>query len=324
MTSEQPVAVRQPIGLQANRAGLVFDSLQWASSLSRLRAVILLDDLSAAMSLITATNRSAIDLPIDSGRSLLSHVIDQATTLRQFVPSRSLPVRLLTSPLGARLLFGATSQHPDLSVEAHSFDGRGSGGVLADAAREYGDNDLLLVLEAGLMTEEPLAKVTPELAANDADLSLFSHADHSPSGMMLVGCGCLGAIPRIGRVDMKTQGLPLIAPAHRVEVVNRTQPVGRMIQTFAGYISALQHHHRHRSGVERVAGKSPEPWNPVFSIVERGSEVASGVNLYDSVVLRGGRVETGATVVRSVVGPGGIARRGETCIDSILSAARWT
>jgi hypothetical protein len=293
------------------------------SPLARLRAVIVWGQCNATP-LVSATGRSTLDLPIDDQHTVLGGLMEEISALAKQMGIAKLPVRLLTNSLGAKLLFGVSGQYQDLSVELHPFDIRGTGGVFADAGKRYEDDDYVLTLEASQILEQPLATVAQELAGGESDISVFAHADHSPSVMMLVRCGCLRALPRLGTVDMKTQGLPLIAAAHRVEVVERPQPAGSVIESLAMYISALRRYHWRKPEEAEAAKSSSAPWQPVFSLVENGGDVAPGANLYDAIVLKGGRVEAGATVVRGIVGPGGVVKQRQTSIDSIVGRNRVT
>jgi hypothetical protein len=293
------------------------------SPLSRLRAVIVWGQTNPTP-LVAATGRSALDLPIDDQHTVLGGLMNEITALGRALGIGRLPTRLLTNALGAKLLFGVGGAYHDLSVELHPFEVRGTGGVFADAIKRYQDDDYVLTLESSQILEQPLASVAQELGGGDAEISVFAHADHSPSVMMLVRCGCLKALPRLGTVDMKTQGLPQIAAAHRVEVVERPQPAGYVFESLSMYISALRRYHWRRTGELETARSSTAPWQPVFSLIEHGGDVAAGANLYDAVVLKGGRVEAGATVVRSVVGPGGVVRQRQTSIDSIVARGQMS
>jgi mannose-1-phosphate guanylyltransferase len=285
------------------------------SPLSRLRAVIVWCQTTATP-LVNATGRSTLDLPVDGQHTILGSLMKEIDGLGRSAGIGHLPTRLLTNPLGAKLLFGVRSQYPQLSAELHPFDARGTGGVMCDVGRHYQDDDLLLILEAAQISEEPLAAAARELAFRAADVSVFAHADQSPSVMMLVRCGCLRSLPRLGSVDLRTQGLPMIARKHRVDVVNRPKASGSLIETLGQYIGVLRRYHQRTLTPAQTPQSESAHWQPIFSLVEHGGEVFPGATLYDAVVLKGGRVEAGATVVRSVVGPGCVVRQRESCIDS--------
>ncbi len=321
MASPSPIPFPQTPGPQQPRSGSGSDRQRHYPALGRLRAVILWGQC-VANPLVTSTGRSTLDLPIDDQHTVLGGLMDEISLFAKSLGVARLQTRLLTNSLGAKLLFGLSSQYQDLAVELHPFDVRGTGGVFADAAKRYEDDDYVLTLEAPQILEQPLSKVAQELAGGDADISVVAHADHSPSVMMLVRCGCLRAMPRLGTVDMKTQGLPQIAAAHRVEVVERPQPAGSVIESLATYVSALRRYHWRKPEEAEAAKSSSAPWQPVFSIVENGGDVAAGANLYDAIVLKGGRVEAGATVVRGIVGPGGVVKQRQTSIDSVVGRGR--
>src|SRR5690606_20299334 len=92
---------------------------------------------------------------------------------------------------------------------------RGIGGVLRDLAGDYHRDDYILVANAAQLLLSPLSELATLLAESDADgpadVSLISHRDGTPSGLMLIRCGSLWCIPQVGYVDMKEQALPMIA-----------------------------------------------------------------------------------------------------------------
>ena len=58
---------------------------------------------------------------------------------------------------------------------------------------------------------EPLGVLAHRLAEAGGEINLMSHGGGTPSGLMLVRCGCLRSIPSVGFIDFKEQALPLIA-----------------------------------------------------------------------------------------------------------------
>jgi hypothetical protein len=226
--------------------------------------------------------------------------------------------RLLTDAHGLKLLFGVRNDYPDCTLERHAFESRGTGGVLADVARDYADDDVILVMEGSQLLEEPLATLVDSLWDAEAQVSLFAQADESPLVMMLFRCGCLRRAARLGAIDLKSELLPRIAEEHRVNITRRAVASGTLLESPAVYIESLQRYHRRKQREAGLEASLPALWQPVFSIVEAGGRSPSGAHIHDSVVLRGGQVQAGATLVRCVVGWGGVVREGETYIDAFI------
>lgn len=282
--------------------------------LARLAAVVAWGPADREMPLVASTGRSVLDLPLSAGHTLLDELLDEVAGLGRRLGIAQIPTRLITNALGAKMLFGLANQHQGLSVEPHPLESRGTAGVLADLCKGYDADDFLLVLDGHQLLSEPLADLARELDSPSTSVSLFAHAEESPSAMMLIRCGCLRGISRLGRVEVHGQGLQQIAAGHRVEIVQRARTAGCFIRSLGLYIAALKRRHA-RIGAE--SDSHPAELQD-FSIVEKGAEVGAGVKLHDSVVLKGGCVEAGAIIVRSVICPGGVVKRRRTCVDSMI------
>jgi hypothetical protein len=259
-----------------------------------------------------------VELPVERDRTVLSHWCDHCVALAQSAGINGLSIRLLVDQTG-QLPADRNPTDPSirLMIERDPSEFRGTGGLLRDIARDYADDDRLLVANAIQLLRTPLALLAADLAAESAPVVVVSHADGTPSGMMLVRCGCLRDLPEIGFVDMKEQGLGAIARRHTVKVLERMEPTGYPIRTYVNYLSALRHFHADSA----LASNATEDWESRFSVVEQGTDVAAGAIVHDSVVLRGGRVEKGAVVINSVVCAGGVVQRGKTVIDELVTAA---
>jgi NDP-sugar pyrophosphorylase family protein len=153
-------------------------------------------------------------------------------------------------------------------------------------------------------------------------VAVISHDDGTPSGIMLVTRKTLRMLPSTGFVDMKEQGLPLIAGKYEVRVVKRRRPTGLPVRSLEGYIQALHYYHRRRSGTPAAADPLAEDWSPSFSLIEPGATVDPTARIHDSVVLAGAIVEPGAVLVRSVACPGTIVRRDRTAVDRLVTLER--
>ena len=136
----------------------------------------------------------------------------------------------------------------------------------------YADgDDLILVANAQQVLLEPLHGIATALDRSAGDITLISHNDGTPSGMMLITCKTLRLIPQTGFVDMKEQALPLIASRFDVRVMRRRRPTGLPIRSLADYVHALRYHHRRQSGKVGLIDPLAEDWSPTFSIVENGA-----------------------------------------------------
>jgi hypothetical protein len=208
-----------------------------------------------------------------------------------------------------------------VSVERDLSQYRGTGGLLRDLSSDYQDDDVLVVANAAQALLVPLAELTVSLAEVAGDVCIISHADGTPSGLMLVRCRALRQVSQTGYVDMKEQALPAIAKDHKVTHLYQTTVTGLPIRTLEEYVAALQRRHRLSLGKPPSNDPFAEDRRPTFAIVETGAEIDEDARVHDSVVLKGAVVEAGAVVVRSIVCPGGILSAGETAIDAFVMNA---
>ena len=118
--------------------------------------------------------------------------------------------------------------------------GTRSAGLLSDLARGYEDDQFLLVGHASSMLMAPLHEQAEAMAATGADCCLLCSRDGTPSGLMLIRCGCLRDINPVGFVDLNEQALPMIAKTHDVRVLRVDHPVTRSVRTRSSYIQTLR------------------------------------------------------------------------------------
>lgn len=295
-----------------------------ARTLHRLRAVVLLGGAVRSTPLLSAVKRSILDLPLEQGSTILNHWLWQVSELARHAGLERLPTRVLVNSTSFEPTSGAARYAGTYTVERDASEYRGTGSVLRDLAQAYDDDDLVLVGSASQVLLDPLPALATALEHKRGDVNLISHRDGTPSGLMLVRCGTLRLIPAIGFIDMKEQGLPLIAARHEVKVLHCRRPTGAPVRTLADYLGALRLHHRRRNG--RLAGGAgattdplAEDWQPSFAIVEPGASVAPQAHLHDSVVLRSAIVESGASLVRCVVCPGAVVRQKTSAIDGFVT-----
>ena len=283
--------------------------------LAHLRAMVLLGGSVRAGAFGTAIRRLVFQLPLDSKSTILDSwskaAADLAPLAEQVVPLRIMIDKAAPQPL-------PITNGKAIEIERDPFDFRGTGGVLRDLALQYEPGDYLLVANAAQILCESLPDIVKALADMGGDVSIVSHLDGTPSGLMLVRCGALSSIPEQGFVDMKEQALPAIAKNHRVTVLHRKNPTALPVRTLADYIHALRHSYQRRAGIPAPASAFGETWDSTFSIIEEGASVDPTAKLHDSVVLRDGRLEAKAVAVQSVICPGGILRKNEVKIDSLV------
>jgi N-acetylglucosaminyldiphosphoundecaprenol N-acetyl-beta-D-mannosaminyltransferase len=323
-----PSIVRTPApeaaSSEGDRAGdlTVFtrsDSTLLGRGLKRLKAVILLGGKVRESPLSMAIGRSRLDLPLDETGTILNHWLTQCDELARRAALENLLVRVTVDQ---------TSHEPKtidprfahmVRVERDQSSFRGTGGLIADIAADYADDDLLLVGNAHQVLLDPLWAIAAALDHKTGDFTLISHRDGTASGLMLLTCRTVREISQIGYIDLKEQALPTIAKRHDVRVVHCRQPTGLPLFTLADYITSLQQHYRRRERKRARAAPLSEDYNRHFAIVEDGATVAPDAYLHDAVILRGATVEAGAAAIRSLVCPGAAIRRGKLMSDQLVS-----
>jgi len=285
----------------------------------RLKALVLLSGLVRSTDLSAAIGRSVLDLPIEPDRSILDCWCQQVLAMVELLKIDHLPVRVMIDSQSDKPTGHLTDNRVAVQIEEDASAFRGTAGVLRDIAGHYGSDDLLLVANGAQIMLEPLADLMTAMAEARGDISIVSHADGTPSGMMLVRCGALEQVPEVGFVDMKEQALPKIANRHRVAVVKRDRVVGMPIRSQPDYILALRSHHGRDQNVEATETDCfAEAWQPTFRLIETDAQVDDSARVHDSVVLSGATVERGAVLVQSVICPGAIVRRNQTVTDQLV------
>ena len=303
-------------------AGTLGSSLRLGNQLSDLKAVVLLAGSVRANQLRKATGRAALQMPVGDHRSVLDCWREQLVTMAEQLGIRQLPVRVMVDK-ASHLKPGLRQYGPvQMSIELDPSELRGTGGLLSDLAGDYADDDLILVTHASQLLFEPLAELAGALAEVEADLSMICSASGTPSGLMLIRCGCLREINPVGFVDLNEQALPSIAARRDVRVVRYDQPIARSLRTLSSYLETLrEYHHRHAGPQSPLHHRRHEPWEKTFGIIEKGAMVHESAIVHDSVVLAGARVEADAVLVRSVVCPDTWVARGRSEIDRVVGSA---
>jgi N-acetylglucosaminyldiphosphoundecaprenol N-acetyl-beta-D-mannosaminyltransferase len=312
------MANRRPSGDGVVGTDAPLSSASHPRNLARLRAVVLLGGSVRATPLSESINRSLLDLPLDANGSIFNHWLAHAADLARHAGLERLPVRVMVNRNTPEPMSATAPYYGAFRVERDLSEYRGTGGILRDLAVDYADDDLILVCNGSQVLVDPLAAIATALDRKHGDVTLISHNDGTPSGVMLITCKTLRVIPDSGFVDMKEQALPAIASEHEVTVIHRRRPTGLPVRTQNDYIMALRHYHSRRVGKPTLSDPLAEDWLPAFSIVEQGATADSRAHVHDSVVLRGGIVEPGAVVVRSIVCPGGVVKRDRQAVDQLV------
>lgn len=295
-----------------------------ATAFQRLKGLVLLGGQLRPTALSSNIGRSVLDLPVDEHGSILEHWRMGAAQLMKAVGLDHLPIRVLVDQDTPQPSLAAPNGANPLQVELDRSEYRGTGGVLGDLAEDYGPDDLILVANAAQIMLDPLAAIAASLEQAPGEVSLVSHEDGTPGGMMLLNGAALRMIPQEGFVDMKEQALPLIASRMEVGVVHRATPTALPIRSLADYITALRQHHGRLEGRRHSGDPLAEEWRPMFSVVESGAVVDPMARVHDSVVLRGGKVEAGTVLVRSVVCAGGVVRKDRSAVDQFVGGQDQT
>lgn len=289
--------------------------------LKHVKAVVLLGGSVRPSRLTAAIERSILDLPLEDGRSILSHWQEEVGELRRMVGAASLPIRVMVDHASIEPVPLETAGEVSVIVERDLSPYRGTGGLLRDLSAEYDDDDVLIVANAAQALMLPLTELVRSMAELKGDVCLISHADGTPSGLMLIRCKALRKLSQSGYIDMKEQALPAIAKDFKVNHVYQTMVTGLPIRTLEEYVTALQRRYRLSQGKPVPNDPFAEDRRPTFAIVEKGAEIHTDARVHDSIILKGAVVESGAMVVRSIVCPGGTLAAGETVIDSLVMNA---
>lgn len=283
-----------------------------------IRAVVVLAGSVRQTPLRRRSGRSPLAMPVGANRTVLDCWREQLTALAKSLELEHLPVRVMVSsdcglsPITDR--FGPV----ELSIEVDPSAFRGTAGLLSDVARAYEDDDQLLVIHGGQLLFTSLTQVTHELARCDAMVGMATCPQGVPSGVMLMRCGGLREVAKVGFVDLNEQVLPELAKTYPIKIRRRETLTTMSVRTLSGYIAALRTYHRRATGHQEIPSPFAEAWRPTFGIVESGASVDPSAVIHDAVVLAGARVEAGAVVVRSVICPGAVVGRDQHIVDRVF------
>ena len=290
--------------------------------LSDLKAVVLLAGSVRASNFRRAISRSFVNLPVTPQHTVIDTWQLQMDAVARQYKIDTLPIRVMLDRSTS------TWQVPPfehssvtISLEQDPFEFRGTGGLLSDLAAQYEDHEFLLVANAAQILIGSMTDIIRDLAAIDADVAMVSLQDGTPTEIMLIRCGALRSVAKVGYVDLKEQALPHIAKNHDVRVVIRDQIAGFPIRTLSGYLDGLREYYRKQKGITQDHVLYDEEWRATFELIEKGAAVHESAIIHDSVILSGAQVGSNAVVVRSVVAPTGIIQEGQSAIDMIVGRA---
>lgn len=281
----------------------------------QLRTVVLLAGAVRSNPLRRATGRSLLELPLESTTHVLDAWRHLLSDMAEDLAFDDLPARIMVDRGGPLVASTASAGAVRIAIEQDPSPYRGTAGLLRDVAAEYHDDDRMLVGNASQLPFDSLADLTRELASLNADITILCRENAEPAGLMLVRCGCLRDINRLGFVDFNEQALPQISQHHDVRVCCRPHPATRPIRTLPAYITALREYHQLRHPEARPI----QQWEPAFSIIEPGAQIHPSALIHDSVVLAGASVGPSTVLVRSVVCPRAVLKRGQTAVNCFVA-----
>lgn len=288
-----------------------------------IEAVVLLGGSVRRNELVDATCRSRLDLPLDDDGTVLNQWQRQVSQWLRVSETGRKPLRVvLDNMFSVSPKSAVADQLAPLHIERDPQDCRGTGGLLRDLAADYDDDHWLLVATAAQLLLEPLEDMVQRLTAIKGDVRILAHADGTPVSLMLVRCGCLRVIDRVGFVDLKEQGLRRIARTHLVGVAMSQQPTAMPLVTARDYLRAMRQHHLRRFNPHLLHDPFAEDWRCGFGVVEQPGQLDASVHLHDSVVLQGAQIGKGATIVRSLVCGGAVVESGKVVMDQLVRATR--
>lgn len=316
MTVESVMGNARGSGVEATERDPAADAL-----MARVRGVLLLSGQVGSTPLLEALTRSVVDLPVSADRRVIDIWQQEVTAVAEQHDLAHLPLRVLVNHRAANPAPPVPSQRVLTQVEQDAGEFRGTAGAIRDAAADYGDDDWLLVASGGQLLVRSLAPIVDALCQQPGDVRLLVHSDGTPTTLMLVRCGVLNEVPRVGFVDFKEQALPRIAESHRVQVLQQREPVGMPVRMRDDYLQALYRYHGPaRDGAQ--FNPFMETWQRTFSVIEPGAVVSDSARIHDAVILDGAHVEAGAVVSRSVVCDRARVTRNRRVVERVVPGPR--
>lgn len=261
-----------------------------------------------------AAGRPRLELPFHGGCTIGSLWLNRIEDLRRDLQKPELPLYFAVNSFeGAP---ANTGSWPYTRVCPDSEQPRGTGGALRDIVAGLPPQSRVLVAPGHSILLHSFGELLHDLAVPDADAVVHTTLDGTPTGIFMIRCDSLAAIPAKGFIDLKEQGLPAIARGGDVRVIATSHPPPMTIRTLDEYIELLR-----STAPDRAAHDDTHAadWRLRFNLVEEGAQVDPSARLHDSVVLTGGIVKKNAVVVRSMVCPGGVVAAGASVFDEFVA-----
>lgn len=289
-------------------------------AIRRLRAVVLLGGTVRRTAFLDSIARPTAMLPVAPDRRLIDL---WAAALSELHVEYELPVldcRIVLDRVGLPEAL-PEAEGVKFSLQADPSEFRGTGGVLADIAFNFDASDYILVAPAATLPPENLVSTARAAARIGTEVSILVDRSGRPLDLFLVRCGALSEIPRIGFIDFKEQGIPLVAKRHAIGIARCQLSLRPSARTAASYLKLLR-------SIALQEDESVQPfmerWSRAFGLAEAGADVAESACLHDSVVLAGASVGKNTTVARSIVCPGGRVSAGQTVVGKLVTASGVT
>lgn len=285
-------------------------------------AVVLLAGRVGPAELGRGVRRNVLDLPVDDRRRLLDAWAERLEALARANGHGPLRVLLAIDQASSAPRLPAETAFPHVRFEVvrDATEYRGTAGVVKDAIVDVPRGAHVLVATASQIVREPIERVLSALNGASEGVGLVPHRGSDFAALFLLHSSRFDSVPDVGFMDLKEQALPEPAEGRRLAVVRRPEGASLPIRTRDEYIRALRTVHAANGAARAAVDPFEEEWQPRFSIVEEGAEIAPSAVVQDSVVLAGARVEDGAVVARSVVCPGGVVRSRGQAVETIVVA----
>jgi UDP-N-acetylglucosamine transferase subunit ALG13 len=287
--------------------------------LKNLGGLILLEGAVRRSTFSHAIRRSLMELPIDSTRSILDLWQQQLKALANSLDIERLPCRIVAGHRSRPPRLRPNDVAADVSIERDPTELRGTGGLLRDIGADYDDEVTLIVANAAQVLTCPLHELLSDAAKRKGDVTIVGNYESVPPTMTLIKCAALKQIPETGYIDLKEQGLAIMAKRHNVVVHREAKSSGLPVRTPNEYLSALRAIHRVEAGRSTNLGPFAERWHPEFAVVENGAVIAPDARLHDAVVLAGACAEAGCAIVRSIICGGTRVAANSRNIDRLLT-----
>jgi len=274
--------------------------------------------------LVSAAGASVLDLPVTTRSTLLRHLI-QAFQSCDEPALKSAPIRILCGGVvPPPAVPDDLSAH--VTIEFDRLDCRGPAGLLHDAAASGDPNHHIVVVDASRFVAGALPPLLSRHEDLNADVSVVTNADRSPSGIWVIRLGALQSVAAHGFVDLKEQWLErLHAAGARVLPLALSGPGCLPVRTLddllsCARIAAVQPHLRPFSP-RPVTGLITDPASR-FRVICPGALVGPGAVVIDSIVMSGAVIGPDAVIARSLVCPGTLVQEGRELADCVVQGER--